>query len=150
MVMRMPSAFLHLKITVGLVVLLGLWTVKLYADWVARGPVGSADMIRSAGANGRTGLTPPRPAEFLAIVQRALKARKKEDGIYEGIEITSVTVKDEILTLEGTMTRERHRVDAREIAFEALTRAGVRIKDEGHNDHHSLKKIGTFAPDDTP
>jgi hypothetical protein len=136
--MPVPSASLHLKLTVGLIVLLGLYSVKLYADRVGADP------------DSRRDVPPPNAAEYLGIVQKALEARKKEDDIFEGLEITSVTVQDEVLTLEGSLARERHRIDAREIAYQALTRAGVRIKDEGRNDHHRLKKIDKIAPDDTP
>jgi hypothetical protein len=136
--MPIPSASLYLKLTVGLIVLLGLYTVKLYADRIG------------ADSGSRPDGHPPRPAEYLDIVQKALAARKKEDDILEGLEITSATVEGEVLTLTGTLARERHRIDAREIAYQALTSAGVRIKDEGRNDHHRLKKIEKLAPGATP
>jgi hypothetical protein len=150
---RVPSALLHLKLTVGLVVLLGVYTAKLYFDQVGLAQARAASDLpgtRDTTAPPRkASITPPRLLDYLAIVQRALEARQKEDSIFEGIAITSVTVRDEVLTLEGTFTRERHRVDAREIAYTALTQAGVRLKNEGRNDHHRLKKTGTLDPDDT-
>jgi hypothetical protein len=150
--MSFKLAFLHLEVTVALIIVLGLYSVKLYADHVRPdgpeppwgAPTQTAKYTALNVAKNNATATSRRPVagptDYLRIVQQALQTKQKEDPIYLGIEVSSVSVVGELLTLEATCTRERHRVDIREIAFEALSAAGVQIKDEGHNDHRIKKK----------
>src|SRR5262245_16895928 len=120
--MRVTPVPLYLGLTVILVVLLDLYTVKLYADRAApvqaaqasEGPGGAAPSPptprnlapadpKPSKEQDPAGLVPPPPppppgpADFLLIVTQALEAKKKEaegkkEKLFDGLRITSVTV----------------------------------------------------------